>query len=83
MAKVKVYSKSPISHTFKLDESGSEHSYTIYGLNAISIGSSETEVYTEMEKATFDKIKKKYSNHPVFLNFYFKKESEEIKDGTN
>lgn len=66
---IEVFSRSPISHLFKILEGGEEKEYVIKGVNAHPVlgADTRTPMVNEMEESVFNKIKEKYHYlHGVF-----------------
>lgn len=66
MSLVHVYSRSPISHQFKIVKNGVESVHVIKGTNshAILTGGVHVPYQNEMEEEIFNQIKETYKNHP-------------------
>lgn len=65
MSMIKVYSRSPIAHKFKLYTNGVETIYVIKGANShvVRTGGFDVPYITEIDEAVFSEIKKEYASH--------------------
>ncbi len=81
MSMIKVYSRSPIAHKFKLIQNGVENFYEIKGTNSHQIlrGGADVPFINEMDEAVFLAIKEEYKGHvSLFGGVHPKPESQRV-----